>query len=64
MKILFYNNNIFRFLLYLSAQILNTPIIVVYRFGIYGYAFLLGYFVFCHESNIKHLESNYKFLCL
>lgn len=48
--------------LYLSAQILNTPIIVVYRFGIYGFSFLLGYFVFSHENNLKHLESNYIFL--
>ena len=48
--------------LYFSAQILNTPIIVAYRFGIYGFAFLLGYFVFSHEKNIKHLEYNYKFL--
>ena len=45
--------------LYLSAQILNTPLILVYRFGIYGYAYLLGYFVFSHEENIRHLESNY-----
>lgn len=33
-----------------SAQILNTPVIVVYRFGIYGFAFLLGYYVFSHEK--------------
>ena len=31
------------------AQILNTPVIVVYRFGIYGISFFLGYFVFAHE---------------
>ena len=48
--------------LYLSAQILNTPIVVVYHFGIYGYSYLLGYFVLSHENNIKHLESNYIFL--
>ena len=48
--------------LYLSAQFLNTPIEELYRFGIYGFAFLLGYFVFSHDNNIKHLESNYKFL--
>ena len=29
---------------YGAAQILNTPIIVVYRFGIYGLGFLIGYF--------------------
>ena len=33
-----------------SAQILNTPIIAVYRFGIYGIGFLLGYYVFSHEE--------------
>ena len=47
--------------LWLSAQILYTPI-VVYRFGIYGYAYLLGYFVFSHQENIQYLESNYIFL--
>jgi len=39
-----------------AAQILNTPIIVVYRFGIYGFCFLLGYFVFAHESVIERLS--------
>ena len=29
-----------------AAQILNTPVICVYRFGIYGICFLLGYYVF------------------
>lgn len=32
-----------------SAQILNTPVIAVYRFGIYIFSFLLGYYVFSHE---------------
>lgn len=35
---------------YLSGLFLNTPIIAVYRFGIYGFTFLLGYFVFAHEE--------------
>ena len=39
-----------------AAQILNAPIIVVYRFGIYGFCFLLGYYVFSHDSVIKRLE--------
>lgn len=38
-----------------SAQILNTPVIVVYRFGIYGFCFLLGYFVFAHEAVVERL---------
>lgn len=32
-----------------AAQIGNTPIISVYRFGIYIVTFLLGYYVFSHE---------------
>ena len=39
-----------------SAQILNTPVIVVYRFGIYGLGFLLGYFVFSHDAVMERLE--------
>lgn len=38
------------------AQILNTPVVVVYRFGIYGFCFLLGYFVFAHEAVIERLS--------
>ncbi|MCR5676166.1 MAG: acyltransferase [Lachnospiraceae bacterium] len=41
---------------YLSAQILNTPIIVVYRFGLYFFTFLLGYFVFSHDEVIEILK--------
>ncbi len=32
-----------------SAQILNTPLIEVYRHGIYLFSFLIGYCVFSHE---------------
>lgn len=39
-----------------AAQILNTPIIVVYRFGIYGVGFFLGYFIFSHDEVMKRLE--------
>ena len=35
-----------------SAQVLNTPVITVYRFGIYGFAFLLGYLVF-HRADVE-----------
>lgn len=41
-----------------AAQILNTPIICVYRFGYYGLAFLLGYFVFSHDEVIDALKKN------
>ncbi|MBP3674220.1 MAG: acyltransferase family protein [Oscillospiraceae bacterium] len=37
------------FALWGSAQILNTPLIELYRNGIYIFAFLIGYFVFSHD---------------
>lgn len=37
-------------LIYASAQILNTPVVNVYRFGIYLAGFLIGYFVFSHDE--------------
>lgn len=37
------------FALWGSAQILNTPVIEIYRNGIYIFAFLAGYFVFSHD---------------
>lgn len=37
------------FALWGSAQILNTPVIEIYRNGIYIFAFLLGYGMFSHE---------------
>ena len=40
---------------YGAALILNTPIIVVYRFGIYGLGFLLGYFIFSHDEVMDKL---------
>ncbi len=39
-----------------SAQILNMPLVEVYRNGIYIFMFLLGYFVFSHDSVEKLLE--------
>lgn len=33
-----------------SSKILNTPVIEVYRNGIYWFLFLLGYFLFSHEE--------------
>ena len=41
---------------FLSGLVLNTPVIVVYRFGIYGFTFLLGYFVFAHDEVIDRLS--------
>ena len=42
---------------WVCAQILNTPIIPVYRFGIYGAGYLLGYFIFSQEAVIRRLEN-------
>ena len=39
-----------------ASLILNTPIICVYRFGLYGILFFLGYFVFSHEEVIERLK--------
>lgn len=39
-----------------AAQVLNMPVVVVYRFGFYGVVFLLGYFVFSHEEAIEALK--------
>jgi len=33
-----------------ASQILNTPVITTYRFGIYFVAFLIGYFMFSHDE--------------
>ena len=40
---------------YLSGLVLNTPVICVYRFGIYGFTFFLGYFLFAHDEVIERL---------
>jgi len=42
--------------IWLSAQSGNTPVIVVYRFGLYSTMFFLGYFVFSHEEVIDQLK--------
>lgn len=39
-----------------AAQILNTPIICVYRFGLYILLFFLGYCVFSHDEVIDVLK--------
>ena len=47
-----------------AAQILNTPVVVVYRFGFYGIVFLLGYFVFSHDETIETLKRYFVSLLL
>ena len=44
------------FVIWGGAQILNMPIIVVYRLGIYFVAFLIGYFVLYHNDIITKVE--------
>ncbi len=39
-----------------AAQVLNTPIILVYRLGLYFFVFLLGYYVFSHDEVIEVLK--------
>lgn len=48
-----------------AAQILNLPVLTMYRFGIYFAAFLLGYYVFSHEE-VQELTERYRIpvLCL
>ena len=41
---------------YGAAQILNTPIIAVYRIGLYLFAFLLGYYVLSHDEVVDELK--------
>ncbi len=41
---------------YLAGMILNMPIVSVYRFGIYGFTFFLGYFVFAHDEVIRRIS--------
>ena len=41
---------------YGAGLILNTPVITVYRFGLYGIAFFSGYFIFSHEEVISRIK--------
>ena len=55
----------FGILLWGASQILNMPIITVFRFGIYFTAFLLGYFVFSHDEVIERVvKIRIPMLCL
>ena len=38
------------------SQVLNLPLLTMYRFGIYGFVFLLGYFVFSHDAVQEAVE--------
>ena len=47
-------------LLWLSSCVLNMPVITVYRFGIYAFAFLVGYYVF-PTAGVQSLLKTYAF---
>ncbi len=42
--------------IYVSAQILNMPVITTYRIGIYFASFLIGYFILSHDEIIERTE--------
>ncbi|MBO7676544.1 MAG: acyltransferase, partial [Erysipelotrichaceae bacterium] len=44
---------------WLSAQSGNTPIVIVYRFGLYSAMFFMGYFIFSHEEVMDVLKRNF-----
>lgn len=50
------------FVIWGAAHVLNTPVIVVYRFGIYFTGFLLGYFLFSHDRVMERLEGWWRLL--
>lgn len=37
-------------LIFAAAQVLNMPVLTMYRFGIYFVSFLIGYYIFSHEK--------------
>ena len=47
---------LFYFLIWGAAQILNTPIISVYRIAFYFAFFILGYYVFSHDEVMEKLK--------
>lgn len=52
-------------LIFGAAQILNMPVLTIYRFGIYFTSFLIGYYVFSHEKVPEMIEKiRIPMLCL
>lgn len=49
----------FAVLIFLAAQVLNTPVITVYRFGIYGLSYFTGYFILSHDEVTDRLSRFY-----
>ena len=48
---------------WVSAQVLNPPIIQVYRFGIYIFSYLAGYYVFSQPQVMDTLARRAPILC-
>lgn len=43
-------------LIFGAAQVLNAPVLTVYRFGIYFASFLIGYYIFSHDEAQAAIE--------
>ena len=52
------------FVIWGSSLILNTPVIIVYRWGIYFTVYLFGYFIFSHDENQELLSKNRLFFLI
>lgn len=46
-----------------AAQVLNMPVIAVYRFGIYLFSYLAGYYVFSQQAVVDALARRAPILC-
>lgn len=44
--------------IFLGAQVLNLPVLTMYRFGIYFVAFLIGYYILSHDNVQEKLSKN------
>jgi len=52
-------------LIFGAAQILNMPVLTMYRFGIYFVSFLIGYYIFSHDDVQEAIEKiRIPMLCL
>lgn len=49
-------------LIFGAAQILNVPVVIVYRFGIYGAGYFIGYFVLAHDEVMERLGKQWIWL--
>lgn len=52
-------------LIFGASQILNMPVLTMYRFGIYFISFLIGYYILSHEEVLEIIEkARIPMLCL